>query len=198
MLIGFSMAACNRFSESIVHMACRRSDLDTIQFILDHIDTVLLVDDYGRTPLHDACWRPEPKFDIVALLMDTNLDLIRCVDKRGSTPLHYVRREHWAQWCAFLEVQKEKYWAPINRSSADDAPSTTLLSKQSITQLNGTNNTAAAGLGAAMLPPRPINTPSASAPHTAREQESLTYPHIHSRITTSINEASTHTQATSV
>jgi hypothetical protein len=49
---GRSMSACNRFSESIVHMACRRAELDVVQFILTHGGDVNIVDDYGRTPLH--------------------------------------------------------------------------------------------------------------------------------------------------
>jgi hypothetical protein len=111
--LGRCMSACNRYSESIVHMACRRSTYATVKYILDNIHTLALVDDYGRTPLHDACWRSEPCFAIVALIMDSNLDLVRCKDRRGSTPLHYVRREHWQLWCAFLDHQKEIYWAPI-------------------------------------------------------------------------------------
>lgn len=111
------MSACNKFSESIVHMACRRSTFQIVQFMISHLETVLLVDDYGRTPLHDACWRPQPQFDIVLLLMDNNLDLIRCKDKRGSIPLHYVQRDHWHIWCAFLDSQKEKYWAPREKTA---------------------------------------------------------------------------------
>lgn len=114
----YSMSACNRYSESVVHMACRRSSFATVQFILKNIHTLALVDDYGRTPLHDACWRSEPCFEIVALLMDSNLDLVRCKDRRGSTPFHYVRREHWQLWCAFLDHQKEIYWAPIKEQRA--------------------------------------------------------------------------------
>ena len=91
-------------------MACRRSDLAVVDFVLRNGGDVNLVDDYGRTPLHDACWRPEPRFDVVTMLMDRNKDLIRFQDVRGSTPLNYVREEHWLQWCAYLFHQKEAYW----------------------------------------------------------------------------------------
>lgn len=111
------MAACNRYSESVLHMACRRSSYETIRFMVDKVDSIFLVDDFGRTPLHDACWRPEPHFAITALLLDLNLDMIRCKDKRGATPLDYVRKEHWPLWCAFLDCQKDKYWAPRSPSS---------------------------------------------------------------------------------
>ena len=107
---GRCMTACNRFGESIVHMACRRSDFEVVDFLLSEIEEVWVVDDFGRTPLHDACWRPEPRFDIVTCLLDKNLDLIRSTDVRGANPLNYVRQEHWIQWCAYLFHQKDKYW----------------------------------------------------------------------------------------
>ncbi|KAJ1429442.1 hypothetical protein B484DRAFT_348119 [Ochromonadaceae sp. CCMP2298] len=107
---GRCMSACNRFSESIVHMACRRADHDVLDFILTHGGSISIVDDYGRTPLHDACWRAEPRFDIVTMILDINRDLIRYRDARGATPLHYVRPDHWTQWCAYLYHQRERYW----------------------------------------------------------------------------------------
>lgn len=104
------MSACNRFSESIVHMACRRSSKEVVEFLLEHGADIELIDDFGRTPLHDACWRPEPQFDVVTMICDRNLDLLRYSDLRGSIPLNYVREEHWVQWCGFLFNQIEKYW----------------------------------------------------------------------------------------
>lgn len=116
----YSLSACNRFSESIVHMACRRSSIDVIKFLIDNGADITIADDYGRTPLHDACWRPEPCFDIVALLLNHNLDLLRYQDVRGFIPLHYVREEHWLQWCAFFFNQIEKYWAPREPSDLQE------------------------------------------------------------------------------
>ena len=110
---GKSMSACNKFSESVIHMACRRADLDVVEFILTHGGNLDIIDDYGRTPLHDACWRIEPRFDIATMILDINIDLIRFADKRGSTPVHYVRQEHWMQWCAYFYHQREKYWPRI-------------------------------------------------------------------------------------
>ena len=105
-----SMAACNRFNESIVHLACRRSTPAVVQFIVTHGGNVTATDDYGRNALHDACWRADPCFDVIALLMDRDADLVRRADKRGASPLQYVRKEHWLFWCAFLYLMKEKYW----------------------------------------------------------------------------------------
>ena len=71
------MTACNRFGESIVHMACRRADFEVVDFLLENIGDVWGVDDFGRTPLHDACWRPEPRFDIVTCLRKVNEGIAR-------------------------------------------------------------------------------------------------------------------------
>jgi len=108
--VGISMSACNKYSESIVHIACRRANYDVVEYILNSGGDYNIQDDYGRTPLHDACWRLEPRFDIVTLLLDRNIDLLRMVDVRGATPLSYIRPEHWLQWCAYFYHQKEKYW----------------------------------------------------------------------------------------
>jgi hypothetical protein len=110
---GCSMTACNRYSESILHMACRRSEYAIVDFIIRHGGDCNIVDDFGRTPLHDACWRVEPRFDIVTLLLDHNLDLLRVEDVRGASPLKYIREEHWLQWCAYLYHQKDNYWPHI-------------------------------------------------------------------------------------
>lgn len=110
---GISMSACNKFSESIVHLAARRSNFKTLEFLLNHGGEVLLVDDYGRNPLHDACWRPDPRFDIASLLLDRDITLLRRLDVRGYSPLHYVCKRHWLHWCAFLFYQKDKYWPDL-------------------------------------------------------------------------------------
>jgi len=118
--IGRSMTACNRFGESIVHMACRRADFEVVDYLLENAGGEWGVDDFGRTPLHDACWRPEPRFDIVTCVLDKNLHLLRVLDVRGANPLNYVREEHWTQWCAYLFHQKERYWRPVDERFANN------------------------------------------------------------------------------
>ena len=106
-----SMSACNQHSESIVHMACRRSSIEVVEFMLMNGAVLDIVDDRGRNPLHDACWSIEPRFEVASLVMDTNLNLIMQSDCRGASPLAYVPKDHWIDWCAFLFHQKDKYWA---------------------------------------------------------------------------------------
>ena len=118
---GKTMAACNQYSESIMHMACRRSSFEVVRFMHEHGASFDQIDDYGRTPLHDACWRSEPHFELIAYILDHRKDLLRGKDARGSTPLDYVPREHWDQWRKFIDTHKEKYWsADLSSDSLSD------------------------------------------------------------------------------
>ena len=91
-------------------MACRRGDLEVLTFLVSTGAIINVADDFGRTPLHDACWTPEPRFDVVTFLLNRNLDMLRVLDKRGSSPLAYIQREHHAIWCAYFNYQKEVWW----------------------------------------------------------------------------------------
>lgn len=108
---GKSMSACNSHSESIVHIACRRSEFEIVEFMLENGADNNIIDDCGRNVLHDCCWRSEPQFDVLTLLLDSNLHLLHMADIRGSNPLNYVRREHWFHYCAYFWHQQERYWA---------------------------------------------------------------------------------------
>jgi len=100
---GRMMQCCNRFGESIMHMACRRGYVHIVKFLMEECgSSIRLRDDFGRTPLHDACWTAEVEYDVVALLIQAEPHLILTCDKRGHTPLDYVRRENWGGWCRFL------------------------------------------------------------------------------------------------
>ena len=106
---GQTLQVCNRFGESIINNACRRGSLDIMRFLLKEAAVSLkVVDDYGRTALHDACWTHTPCFNLVKLLLEHCPDLLLIQDKRGSTPLQYVRRQNWREWCQFLEQNKTK------------------------------------------------------------------------------------------
>lgn len=104
---GATLQCCNKFGESIVHMACRRGSVGVLHYLLRHGVSIRLTDDYGRTPLHDACWTQEPQFEVVKSIIQECPDLLLVTDKRGYTPLSYVRRDHWEEWCKFLEDHRE-------------------------------------------------------------------------------------------
>lgn len=111
---GVSMDACNLYSESLLHRAARRGSFEIVDLLLKCGADIDIVDDYGRTPLHDACWRIETDFNIITLLLDKKLDMLRTADIRGSCPLSYVRNDQWLRWCAFFFYKKEIYWKPTD------------------------------------------------------------------------------------
>ena len=106
---GKSLNACNRFGESLLHMCCRRGDTDLVKFLVEEIGVRINVkDDFGRTPLHDACWTPTPNFEIVdSILKATDTNLLLAADIRGHTPFDYARKEHWEAWLKFFHERRE-------------------------------------------------------------------------------------------
>ena len=102
-----AMQCCNRYGESLLHVACRRSTPSIVLFLLNEANvSPRIKDDYGRTPLHDACWRGTPQYEIVELLLNQEPRLLYCQDVRGHLPMQYARREHWSMWCNFLDVKR--------------------------------------------------------------------------------------------
>lgn len=98
------LKCCNRYGESLLHIACRRSTSAIVSFLLNEVNvSPNIKDDYGRTPLHDACWRGNPEYDIVELLLKKEPRLLWCKDVRGYLPLNYARREQWKGWNGFLD-----------------------------------------------------------------------------------------------
>jgi len=106
---GKYLDGCNRFGESILHMACRRGFTDIVDYMLNVAGiSVKIRDDYGRTPLHDACWAIEPNFEMIDLLSFENPELLLIPDKRNHTPLDYARRVHWHKWNDYLKKNKKR------------------------------------------------------------------------------------------
>ena len=86
-----------------MHIACRRSSPDVLNFLLQQGGCTLRVhDDFGRTPLHDACWQSEPNFQLLDIILNAEPELLLLKDKRGFTALEYLRREHWAEWIKYF------------------------------------------------------------------------------------------------
>lgn len=105
---GRTLQCSNRFGESLLHMACRRGLTDIVRFFVKEALVSLRVrDDYGRTPMHDACWSSTPNFPLLELLIEHDPDLLLVKDVRGHSPFSYVRRNHWNEWTSFLN-QRQK------------------------------------------------------------------------------------------
>lgn len=102
-----SVNGCNRFGESLLHLACRRGHTDMVKYLLLEGDADLNIrDDYNRTPLHDACWTCQPNLELVDLLVRMAPEQVLMEDVRGFTPFDYARREHWGVWLRFLWERK--------------------------------------------------------------------------------------------
>lgn len=107
---GKNLNCTNKFGESLLHMACRRGNIDILSFMLKEANVrVDIRDDFGRTPLHDACWTSSPNFAIMdALIERVDPSMFLSEDVRGSTPFEYVRQDHWCGWVKYLAERKER------------------------------------------------------------------------------------------
>ena len=101
---GESLDACNRNGETLLHLACRRGNVETVKFLVHEAQCDPdAMDDMGRSVLHDICWRPSPDIDMMdTLLQLASPDLLLAEDVRGHTCFDYCRKEHWGKWTAFL------------------------------------------------------------------------------------------------
>jgi len=130
---GISPNPCNSYGESLLHMVCRRGEHELLQIMIDNNCTIQVTDDYGRTPLHDACWASKPVFETIDLIIRRDARLFHMVDCRGAAPLSYVRKEFWPLWIEYLEGHKDIYW-PVRDVTVDgeqQAPPLTMLEANS-------------------------------------------------------------------
>jgi ankyrin repeat protein len=104
---GEVLQCCNRFGESLLHMACRRGLTEVVKFLVREAEVSLLVmDDFGRTALHFALWTATPSFDLVEFIVEQVPALLCIKDVRGHLPLQYARKEDWGAWCDFFQARK--------------------------------------------------------------------------------------------
>lgn len=125
---GISPNPCNVHGESLVHMICRRGDAALLQIMVELGCCLQVADDYGRTPLHDACWSASPCFDVVEIILKEDRRMLHLMDTRGAVPLTYVRKDHWPAWLKFLASKNNEYWPARNIKvhGEEEAPTLTL------------------------------------------------------------------------
>ena len=112
---GRNLQACNKFGESLVHIVCRRGSLEGLSFLFEKGRASLMVrDDFGRNPMHDAAWTDKPSFDMIRFILRVAPGLLFAKDLRGSTPLAYIPRSRWAEWSNFLNAHKELILEPLS------------------------------------------------------------------------------------
>jgi hypothetical protein len=106
---GQNFNACNRNGETLLHLACRRGDVETVEFLVREAGVPTEArDSLGRTVFHDACWRPEPDFPLMDCLIGVVSPLLLIAeDRRGHSPFDYSRQENWPAWNVFLSKRKD-------------------------------------------------------------------------------------------
>uniref|UniRef100_A0A7S1VHP3 Uncharacterized protein n=1 Tax=Grammatophora oceanica TaxID=210454 RepID=A0A7S1VHP3_9STRA len=110
---GSPLNTCNKFGESVLHSAARRSLHKTLHFLIHECNVDVRVhDDYGRTPMHDCCWTTSPNLQVAKVLLEAWPDMLYICDMRGFTPLQYVRKEYYPEWTEFLKQLPKEYLKP--------------------------------------------------------------------------------------
>lgn len=115
---GKNLNASNQFGESLLHMACRRGNIGIVSFMLREAKVrVDIRDDFGRNPVHDACWTSSPNFEVMDELLEfVDPYMLLSEDVRGSAPFDYVRKEHWNAWVKYLMERKDKLEERIHQA----------------------------------------------------------------------------------
>ncbi|KAL7575036.1 hypothetical protein ACA910_000410 [Epithemia clementina (nom. ined.)] len=118
---GLSPNPCNAYGESLVHMACRRGHAALLKLMVQAGAALQISDDYGRTPLHDACWAAQPAFDIVErLVLHCDRCLLYLKDCRGALPLSYVHKDHVEAWKDWLDAHMDLMFPPCGSKSVQE------------------------------------------------------------------------------
>lgn len=115
---GRRLDACNKFGESLVHLACRTGNADVVKFLVQNGGNLTHCDDLGRIGLHDVCWATTtPQWDVVRIFIEADHTLLLAADNRGWTPLRYIRRQDWPEWRDFLEKVLIQCWPTLVHSA---------------------------------------------------------------------------------
>jgi hypothetical protein len=107
---GLSPNPCNQFRDSIVDLVCKRANAPIFDVLLQHGCDLRVCDGFGRTPLHHCCWASEFCPDIAEAILKQDWKQLLIEDKRGQTPLEYVRADQACDWMDFLEDIADQYF----------------------------------------------------------------------------------------
>lgn len=107
---GLSPNPCNQFRDSIVDLVCKRANATVFKCLVENGCDLRVCDGFGRTPFHHCCWANAFCRDIAELILEADWKQLLIEDKRGQTPLDYVRADHASDWIEFLEDNKDKYF----------------------------------------------------------------------------------------
>jgi ankyrin repeat protein len=116
LLAGIHSNPCDEYGASALHRVCRQGHVSLLEILLDNDCVVQCADDFGRTPLHEACRCDRLCLSLVETLMMQDLHLLYMADTSGRLPLEYIKPEHWYDWMLFLEPRLDRYWPSLHRS----------------------------------------------------------------------------------
>ena len=57
---GISTNPANSYGEGLINLVCRLGLVDILKIMLSAGCDIQVSDDFGRTPMHDACWAKTP------------------------------------------------------------------------------------------------------------------------------------------
>lgn len=98
---GLSPNPCNQFRDSLTDLVCKRGKSDVFRSFLRHGMDVRVCDGFGRTPLHHCAWSNTFNSFIVNEILQRDIWQLFVEDKRGQTPLEYLRNDvalDWIDW----------------------------------------------------------------------------------------------------
>lgn len=100
---------CNSNGEYLIHLACRRANPATVEFLLQVAGVQAAVRDrQGRTILHDVCWKSTPDIAMMSTVLRlAPPELLLARDCRGNTPFDFARKQHSQAWNDFLNRHSE-------------------------------------------------------------------------------------------
>lgn len=114
---GVSLDSCNKHGESMIHLACRLGNFDIVKSLVEDAKVPVRVqDDCGKTPMHEACWTPNPDFKLIQFIVNKAPELLFVSDKRGFNPLRYIPKSCWDDWCDFFQENLTFLRLKINHS----------------------------------------------------------------------------------
>lgn len=108
--VGLSPNPCNQFRDSIVDLVCKRANAKVFMCLVENGCELRVCDGFGRTPLHHCCWASTFSREIAEIILQVDWKQLLIEDKRGQTPLEYVRPEQADDWIEFLEENQDLYF----------------------------------------------------------------------------------------
>jgi hypothetical protein len=142
LVAGLSSNPCNAYGESLLHTICRLGNVPTtlggsvpdaesslsfhmLRILLNvgHVDVTNCVDDYGRTPLHDACWSIHPCWETITTLLTVDPTLLLLRDCRGALPLSYIPKKLEPAWLDYLSLHKDQFFPVVSNGIRPTIPS---------------------------------------------------------------------------